>query len=225
LGAVPYPNAQQEWMKMMPKNPAKSNKSIRKPKQLRSIGMKEKILSSALQLFCEKGYYNTTTNEIAQRAEVSIGSLYSYFKDKDTIFLEVLDRYHDKFALAKNEITNNLDLLKTDNKAWLRALIENLIKVHEESKELNRELNVLSYYNPKVAEVLEEQKRNTLQATIGYFIQLKNELKSEDIEAAAIATFDLISATVDRIVFGKNEMDRERLINATIDIVYKYFAT
>lgn len=210
---------------MMPKNPAKPNKSIRKPKQLRSIGMKDKILSSALQLFCEKGYYNTTTNEIAQRAEVSIGSLYSYFKDKDTIFLEVLDRYHDKFALAKNEVTSNLDLLKTDNKAWLRALIENLIKVHEESKELNRELNVLSYYNPKVAEVLEEQKRHTLQATIGYFIQLKNDLKSEDIEAAAIATFDLISATVDRIVFGKNEMNKERLINATIDIVYKYFAT
>ena len=56
-------------------------------------------------------------------------------------------------------------------------------------------------------------------------MQVKNDLKSEDIEATAIATFDLISATVDRIVFGKNEIDRERLINATIDIVYKYFAT
>jgi AcrR family transcriptional regulator len=212
-------------MKMKPKEPANLNKPIRKPKQLRSIGMKEKILNSALQLFCEKGYYNTTTNEIAQRAEVSIGSLYSYFKDKDTIFLEVLDRYHDKFEMAKNEITSNLNLLKTDNKAWLRILIENLIKVHEESKELNRELTVLSYYNPKMAEVLEEQKRKTLQATIGYFMQLKNDFKSEDIEATAIATYDLISATVDRIVFGKNEIDRERLINAAIDIVYKYFAT
>lgn len=210
---------------MTPKKPAKPNQSIRKPKQIRSIGMKEKILTSALQLFCEKGYYNTTTNEIAQRAEVSIGSLYSYFMDKDTIFLEVLDRYQEKFEMSNNEITSNLNLLKTDNKAWLRVLIENLIKVHEGSKELNRELTVLSYYNPKVAEVLEDQKRKTLQTAIGYFMQVKNDLKSEDIEATAIATFDLISATVDRIVFGKNEIDRERLINATIDIVYKYFAT
>lgn len=210
---------------MKPNNSAKPNKSIRNPKQIRSISMKEKILNSALQLFCEKGYYNTTTNEIAQRAEVSIGSLYSYFKDKDTIFLEVLDRYQDKFEMAKNEIISNLNLIKTDNKAWLRALMEHLIKVHEESKDLNRELNVLSYYNPKVAEVLENQKRKTLQATIGYFMQLKNDLKSEDIEAAAIVTFDLISATVDRIVFGNNEIDRERLIRATIDIIYQYFAT
>lgn len=201
----------------------KPDKSIRKPKQSRSIGMKEKILNSALQLFCEKGYYNTTTNEIAQRAEVSIGSLYSYFKDKDTVFLEVLDRYHDKFDMAKNEVISNLNLLKSDNKAWLRILIENLIKVHEESKELIRELNVLSYYNPRVAEILGVNREKTLQATIDYFMQLKNGLKSEDIEATAIVTFDLLSATVDRIVFGKNEIDRERLINAAIDIVYKYF--
>lgn len=208
---------------MKPEKSAKPNKSIRKPKQSRSIGMKEKILNSALQLFCEKGYYNTTTNEIAQRAEVSIGSLYSYFKDKDTIFLEVLNRYHDKFDMAKDGIINNLNLLKSDNKAWLRVLIENLIKVHEESRELNRELNVLSYYNPKVAEILGEQRRKTLQSTIGYFMQFKNDLNLEDIEAIAIVTFDLLSATVDRIVFGKNEIDRERLINAAIDVVYKYF--
>ncbi len=210
---------------MKPNDPTKQNKSIRNPKQTRSISMKEKILNSALQLFCEKGYYNTTTNEIAQRAEVSIGSLYSYFKDKDTIFLEVVDRYQDKFQMAKNDMISNLNLLKTDHKAWLRVLIEHLIKVHEESKELNRELNVLSYYNPKVAEVLEDQNRKTLQATIDYFMQLKNDLKSEDIEATAIVTFDLISATVDRIVFGKNEIERKRLINAAIDIVYKYFST
>ena len=207
-----------------PTKPNKPNTPVRKPKQQRSIEMKEKILSSALQLFCERGYYNTTTNEIAHRARVSIGSLYSYFKDKDTIFFEILDRYHDKFEIAKHDVLSDLDLLNTDRKAWLRHLIENLIKVHEESKELNRELKVLSYYNSKVAEILEEQRRKTLQATIGYFMQLRNNFNSEDIEAAAIVTFDLISTTVDRIVFERNEIDRERLINAAIDIIYKYFS-
>ncbi len=208
---------------MKSENPAKPNKSIRIPKQSRSIVMKEKILNSALQLFCEKGYYNTTTNEIAQRAGVSIGSLYSYFKDKDTIFLEILEKYHEKFDMAKNHVLNDLNLLETDSKSWLRLLIENLIKVHEESKELNRELNVLSYYNPKVAEILDEQRRKTLQTTIGHFMRLKDDVKSSDLEATAIVTFDLISATVDRIVFEKNEIDKERLINSTIDVIYKYF--
>ncbi|MDF2989008.1 MAG: transcriptional regulator TetR family [Eubacterium sp.] len=69
---------------------------------------------------------------------------------------------------------------------------------------------LLSYYNPKVAEILEAQRRKTLQTTIGYFIQFKNSFNSEDIKATAIVIFDLISTTVDRIVFGKNEIDRER---------------
>jgi AcrR family transcriptional regulator len=211
-------------MKMELKKPVKPIKSIRKPKQSRSIVMKDKILDASLQLFCEKGYFNTTTNEIAKRAGVSIGSLYSYFKDKDTVFLEVLDKYQDKFDIAKNDAISKISLLKSDYKAWLRILIENLIKVHEESKELIRELNVLSYYNPIVADILQDNREKTLQATIGYFMQFKNNLTNlEDVEATAIVIFDLISATIDRIVFGKNEIDRERLINATIDIVNKYF--
>ncbi|MDP4095002.1 MAG: TetR/AcrR family transcriptional regulator [Bacillota bacterium] len=200
-------------------------KSIRKPVQKRSIEMKEKILNAAFSLFCEKGYYKTTTNEIAQRAQVSIGSLYSYFRDKDTVFLEILNKYHDKFDMAKNGVINNREFFESDFKGWLRALIENIIIVHEESKELNRELNVLSYYNPKVLEILEEQRRDSLRTTVGYFMELKDSYQTEDIEAVAIVIFDLISATVDRIVFGKNEIDRERLIEKTIDIVYTYFSS
>lgn len=198
-------------------------KTVRRPKQQRSIEMKEKILDAALLLFCEKGYYNTTTNEIAQKAGVSIGSLYSYFKDKDTVFLEVLDQYHEKFDMAKEDLLKDTGLLLRDSRTWLRLLIENLIQVHEESKELNRELNVLSHYNPKIAEILEKQREKTLQSTVGYFITFQNNFHTEDMEATAIVIFDFISATVDRIVFGKNEIEKDRLINAAVDIIQNYY--
>jgi len=204
---------------------AKPEKTVRRPKQQRSMEMKEKILDAALQLFCEKGYYNTTTNEIALKAGVSIGSLYSYFKDKDTVFLEVLDRYHEKFDMAKKDVLKDTDLLIRDSRTWLRLLIENLIQVHEESKELNRELNVLSHYNPQVAAIVENQREKTLQSTIGYFMQFQNNFHTDDMEATAIVIFDFISATVDRIVFDKNEIDRNRLINATVDVIQKYYVS
>jgi len=204
---------------------SKPEKTVRRPKQQRSMEMKEKILDAALQLFCEKGYYNTTTNEIALKAGVSIGSLYSYFKDKDTVFLEVLDRYHEKFDIAKKDVLKDTDLLIRDSRTWLRLLIENLIQVHEESKELNRELNVLSHYNPQVAAIVEDQREKTLQSTIGYFMQFQNNFHTDDMEATAIVIFDFISATVDRIVFDKNEIDRNRLINATVDVIQKYYVS
>lgn len=211
---------------MKPDMPQKTIKVIRKPVQSRSKSTKDKIVEAALELFCEKGYYNTTTNEIAHRAQVSIGSLYSYFSDKDTIFFEILEKYHEKFEAATSELMSHPELLKADKKLWFRTLIENQIKVHEDTKELNRELKVLSYYNPKVAEIIENNKAETMQATIGYVIANKDTLQNaSDIEAAATVMFDLISATVDRVVFGQNELDRERLISVTVDIIDKYFMT
>ena len=198
-------------------------KSVRKPIQSRSINTKEKILSAALEMFCEKGYYATTTNEIAKRAQVSIGSLYSYFKDKDTIFFEILERYHEKFTLAKDELLKDPDFLISGPRAWLKTLIENLIKVHEDTKELNRELIVLSYYNPKVAEILRRNRERTLQSTIGYFINHQGDLQRDDAEASAVVVFDLISATVDRVAFEDGSIERERLIDKTVDIVAVYF--
>ena len=208
-----------------PQRPQKSSKPIRKPMQSRSIQMKEKILESALELFCDKGYYNTTTNEIAQRAQVSIGSFYSYFKDKDTIFIEILEKYNEKFEMAKSEILNDPNFIRLENKKWLRMLIESLIKVHEETKELNRELTVLSFYNPKIAEIMEKNRKKNLNAIVSYFKMFEIKSAPPDLEAAAIKIFDLFSSTVDRIVFGKNEMDKDRLIEATVDIAYKYFMT
>ncbi len=208
-----------------PAAPAKPSQphAPRKPKQTRSIQTKEKILDAALELFCEKGYYKTTTNEIAQRAGVSIGSLYSYFKDKDTVFLEILEKYHQKFNNAKSELLADLDLMRSDIRQWLRALIDILIKVHEESRELNRELTVLSFYNPQVAQILDQNIQRTMKSSIGFFLSLQEGLKVKDIEAAAVISFDLISATVDRIVFGKSDIDRSRLIDAVIDMLYKYY--
>ena len=54
----------------------------RTPKQERSQERYAKILDTAANLFLDKGFDGTTTNEIARRAEISIGSLYQYFDNK-----------------------------------------------------------------------------------------------------------------------------------------------
>ncbi|MEI6666799.1 MAG: TetR/AcrR family transcriptional regulator [Acidobacteriota bacterium] len=51
------------------------------------------ILDAALALFSHQGYRATSTREIAQRAGVSTGSVYHHFKEKETIFRELLDTY------------------------------------------------------------------------------------------------------------------------------------
>ena len=68
---------------------------VREPKQKRSIEKKTKIIKSGLELFREKGYYNTNTIEIAKMAGVSTGTVYSYFKDKKDIYLASFEYFLD----------------------------------------------------------------------------------------------------------------------------------
>ena len=66
---------------------------IRMPTQKRSIEKRNKIIEKGFELMCEKGFYNTTTTDIAEYAGVSIGIIYQYFNDKKDIFLEGVKNY------------------------------------------------------------------------------------------------------------------------------------
>jgi AcrR family transcriptional regulator len=65
----------------------------RAPTQDRSRLRVERILNVAGEVFAEKGYDAATTEEIAERAEISIGSFYQYFPNKDALFDAIADQY------------------------------------------------------------------------------------------------------------------------------------
>ncbi len=69
---------------------------VRTPKQHRGIQTKNRIMKAAFQLFAKKGIHGTNSKEIVEKAGVSIGSFYSYFKDKKTLLLEMLEDYLDR---------------------------------------------------------------------------------------------------------------------------------
>ena len=51
--------------------------------------MRRLILDAAKEIFLEKGYYQTSLRNIADKIEYSAGTIYLYFKEKDEIFLEL----------------------------------------------------------------------------------------------------------------------------------------
>ena len=63
------------------------------PVQQRSRATVEEILSAAAQVFEARGYAAGTTNRIAERAGVSIGTLYQYFPSKEAIAVALLETY------------------------------------------------------------------------------------------------------------------------------------
>ncbi|MBI1262726.1 MAG: TetR family transcriptional regulator [Rhizobiales bacterium] len=62
------------------------------PRQARSAATVDAILEAAAHILRESGLHALNTNAVAQRAGASIGSLYQYFPNKDSILTELIRR-------------------------------------------------------------------------------------------------------------------------------------
>lgn len=72
----------------------------RSPRQERGRQRVALLLDTAEELFGESGYEATTTNQIAARAGVPIGSLYQFFPNKEAIVSAVAARYQESAGEA-----------------------------------------------------------------------------------------------------------------------------
>jgi AcrR family transcriptional regulator len=52
----------------------------------------DQILDAAARLFAERGFHRTTTRDIAEAAQVSEGTLYNYFDNKNDLLFGILER-------------------------------------------------------------------------------------------------------------------------------------
>ena len=69
-----------------------SKRPRRKAKQQRSRETVEAVLDAAARVLLREGYARATTNRIAERAGVSVGSVYEYFASKEAIYDALIQR-------------------------------------------------------------------------------------------------------------------------------------
>lgn len=72
----------------------------RQPRQARSQHMVEAILEATARVLVERGYAGTNTNLVAERAGVSVGSVYQYFPNKDSLVTALHERHAAQMYLA-----------------------------------------------------------------------------------------------------------------------------
>jgi len=131
------------------------------PKQSRSKVVVDAILEATARILVNKGMKNLTTNHIAELAGVSIGSLYQYFANKESIVAELIESHKEKefekiskiMACLENNLTCQKSALIRKNN--IRLVIKSFIDVH--------------LTNLKLAQILQEQTQH-----ISKFQTLKN---------------------------------------------------
>jgi AcrR family transcriptional regulator len=102
------------------------------PRQARALATQEAIVEAAAHIIAGGGLAAFNTNVVAERAGVSIGSLYQYFPNKDALMVALikrgLGRQLDTFGAAVNAVSANADL-----PAVVRSLIQAAMQHHRDN--------------------------------------------------------------------------------------------
>lgn len=99
--------------------PSNPSVSLRKtPKQARANALIEAVLEAAIQVLAEEGAARFTTARVAERAGVSVGSLYQYFPNKAAILFRLQkDEWEQTTRMFK-------DILGDETKPFMQRLRE-----------------------------------------------------------------------------------------------------
>jgi AcrR family transcriptional regulator len=93
----------------------------RKPTQQRGEERVQQILDATVELVLEIGTDSITTNHIARRADINVGTVYHFFKDKFEIFRAVIGRIID--ALSE-EIDEAVSKPAASDVEWIDRVID-----------------------------------------------------------------------------------------------------
>ena len=92
------------------------------------------ILRAAERIFARRGYYKATIQDIAGEAQYAVGTLYLYFKDKQSLYLTLIEKkFSDLISIVKNKVDGTKDI-----KGKIEVLIEEQLSYFEENQDFFR---------------------------------------------------------------------------------------
>lgn len=105
--------------------------AVSSPQTLRNADAPQQVLSAALTLFTQKGFFNTSVQDIGRAAGVSIGSIYHYFDDKQGIATALYEDLMRKLTEAIGKIIEK----ETSAHNRCKAIVTMLFETTESSRE------------------------------------------------------------------------------------------
>jgi AcrR family transcriptional regulator len=91
-----------------------------------------RILQAAAGVICERGFADTTTAEVAQRAGVSGGTVIYHFRTLDRLLVEALKHAEDQFYEAAEQVVER----EETPRLRLRALVEWVLSPEHDNPQL-----------------------------------------------------------------------------------------
>lgn len=108
------------------------------PQQERSRRTLMKILDAAASLFMSNGYENTTVADIAAAANISAGSVYRRFSDKEAVLYTVLDSYFKTRVAEFDRLIEESALNKETPEEILKFYVDMIFSAYRQDGDIIR---------------------------------------------------------------------------------------
>jgi AcrR family transcriptional regulator len=199
-------------------------KPRKSPRQERSRGTVDAILTAAAQVFSTHGYAAGTTNRIAARAGVSIGSLYEYFPNKDALLVALLEAHIDEGEGLVRDAAARLAAPANDLAATVRALVSLMVELHERDPRLHRVLFEEAPLPPRVRRRLADGEAR-IAADLAEFLDRHQEFKRGDAALAAQIVVQTVEALTHRLVLHEKRTDTATRVGEISALVVAYLTS
>ena len=147
-------------------------------RERKKIETKEKIFKAALSLFLEKGFENTTVEEITEKADVGKGTFFNYFPRKESLLIYLGERRREAIQEAFREtILEDLTI-----EAILKRIFEILAQENVKEKPLVKWIVMQSFKSRQSVKEEVREQQHYFRSLLEHLIdkgQRRGELRRE----------------------------------------------
>ena len=189
----------------------------KEPRQTRSRQMVDALIEATALTVAERGYIDTTTNHIATRAGVSVGSLYQYFAGKEALLDALTDKLSEDLAVAINRRLETL--MDRDVRTVLRDLLSTVFDFFDANDGLYLEL-VRHWHHPRTERAIDALEKRVLEVSRLYFLRHHAEFRFANLPAALFVAFNSAVFTgVRYLSLPSSYLRREDVIDGLTDML------
>lgn len=191
----------------MPRKPTTQPRKA--ARQDRSQATVDAILEAATRLFADGGLEKVTTNQIAELAGVSIGSLYQYFPGKQAILGQLIDRHSEQtIAVLLAKLGEFAD-------RPIAGVLREIVEILLEADTIDLNLHRLFLDKLPDADRLEQRQGEIRQVTAAVRALLeprRAELRVADLDVAAMVLVQALEAVTNAAVLESPGRLRDPLL-------------
>jgi len=182
------------------------------------------ILQAAAEVFARLGYARATTNKIAERAGVSVGSLYQYFPNKDALLASLLERHEADVHRVVGSALARLSDPELSLETGLRRFLRELVAVHRADPALTKALSAaVLRESPTVDEPHEDEADEELGRHVAALLASRPDVRAGDHVAMAAVLGQATSQLSRWVVHDPPPgLDQDALLEEVLQLLLRY---